>query len=205
MRFFPIVLAILCSIHAWSQSTCKRSSTLFQFDQHSRPRLFTEKLGNHPQFPFLQYEKGITTRALFIRSVKDPESRKNYKIEFDVFNRLLKDVGFVNGYKDIKAANVENLFINPGTIGNLGFFNKESNYIYVRLNPAGEGDDGVAAWKITGPGGCYFYILHTCGNAFFANDPAAGGPGCCKDITVKVKNGYHQHGYDQRSELTPHR
>jgi hypothetical protein len=144
-------------------------------------------LGNHPQFAFLQYEKGITTRALFIKAVKDPESRKNYKIEFDVFNRLLKDIGFVNGYKDVKAANVENHFINPGTIGNLGFFNKESNYIYVRLNPAGEGDDGVAAWKLTGPAGCYFYILHTCGNAFFANDPAAGGPGCCKEITVRVK------------------
>lgn len=187
MRFFPIALAILFSMQAWSQSTCKRSSTLFQFDQHSRPRLFTEKLGNHPQFPFLQYEKGITTRALFIKAVKDPESRKDYKIEFDVFNRLLKDVGFVKGYKDVKAANVENLFINPGTIGNLGFFNRESNYIYVRLNPAGEGDDGVAAWKITGPAGCYFYILHTCGNAFFANDPSAGGPGCCKDITVKVR------------------
>ena len=187
MRFFPIVLAILFSTQAWSQSSCKRSSTLFQFDQHSRPRLFTEKLGNHPQFPFLQYEKGITTRALFIKAVKDPESRKSYKIEFDVFNRLLKDIGFVNGYKDVKAANVENLFINPGTIGNLGFFNKESNYIYVRLNPAGEGDDGIAAWKLTGPAGCYFYILHTCGNAFFANDPAAGGPGCCKDITVRVK------------------
>ncbi len=121
-----------------------------------------------------------------MKSVKDPASRKNYPALFEVFNRLLKDIGFVNGYKDVKTANVENLFINPGTIGNLGFFNKESNYIYVRLNPAGEGDDGVAAWKLTGPTGCSFYILHTCGNAFFANDPAAGGPGCCKDISVNI-------------------
>ncbi len=121
-----------------------------------------------------------------MKSVKDPASRKNYPALFEVFNRLLKDIGFVNGYKDVKTANVENLFINPGTIGNLGFFNKESNYIYVRLNPAGEGDDGVAAWKLTGPTGCSFYILHTCGNAFFANDPAAGGPGCCKDISLNI-------------------
>ena len=150
------------------------------------PRNFTEKLGNHPQFPFLQKDSGITTRALFIQSVKSPDSRKKYKVEFDVFNQLLKDVGFARGYKDIRIANVENLFINPGTIGNLGFFNKKSGYIYVSLNPAGEGGEGVAAWKITGPSGCYFYILHTCGNAFFANDPTAGGPGCCKDIGVKV-------------------
>jgi hypothetical protein len=187
MRFSLIVLLAYFSFgKVCGQSSCKRSSTLFAFDQHSKPRLFTEKLGNHPQFPFLQYENGITTRALFIKAVKDPASRKNYPALFDVFNRLLKDIGFVNGYKDVRAGNVENLFINPGTIGNLGFFNKESSYIYVRLNPAGEGDDGVAAWKLTGPSGCSFYILHTCGNAFFANDPAAGGPGCCKDISIKA-------------------
>jgi hypothetical protein len=187
MRSFLIVfLTCFCLGRVCAQSSCKRSSTLFQFDQHSKPRLFTEKLGNHPQFPFLQYKNGITTRALFMKSVKDPASRKNYPALFEVFNRLLKDIGFVNGYKDVKTANVENLFINPGTIGNLGFFNKESNYIYVRLNPAGEGDDGVAAWKLTGPTGCSFYILHTCGNAFFANDPAAGGPGCCKDISLNI-------------------
>ena len=198
MRFFLIVLlTCFCLGKVHAQSFCKRSSTLFQFDQHSRPRLFTEKLGNHPQFPFLQYENGITTRALFIKAVKDPASRKNYPALFDVFNRLLKDIGFVNGYKDVRAGNVENLFINPGTIGNLGFFNKESSYIYVRLNPAGEGDDGVAAWKLTGPTGCSFYILHTCGNAFFANDPAAGGPGCCKDISVKA-------GTDTLGTAAPH-
>jgi hypothetical protein len=189
MRFLSTVFLSFCllmSIGAWSQTTCKRSSTLFQFDNHIPARNFTEKLGNHPQFPFLQQVNGVTTRALFIQSVKDPQNRKKYKIEFDVFNRLLKDVGFVNGYKDLRAANVENLFINPGTVGNLGFFNKESGYIYVKLNPAGEGDDGVAAWRVTGPEGCYFYILHTCGNAFFANDPNAGGPGCCKEIGVRV-------------------
>src|SRR6201996_7744545 len=190
MRFLSAVFLsslLLMSIGAWSQSTCKRSSTLFQFDNHIPARNFTEKLGNHPQFPFLQQINGVTTRALFIQSVKNPDSRKKYKKEFTVFDALLKEIGFVHGYKDLKPGNVENLFINPGTIGNLGFFNKESNYIYVRLNPAGEGDDGIAAWKVTGPSGCSFYILHTCGNAYFANDPSAGGPGCCKAVTVKVK------------------
>jgi len=176
-----VLLALLCN-GAWSQSSCKRSSTLFQFDSHTRPRNFTERLGNHPQFPFLQHEKGITTRALFIAAVKNPDSRKKYQKEFTVFNQLLQDIGFTNGYKSLKPSNVENLYINPGTIGNLGFFNKESNFIYVRLNPAGESEDGIAAWKLTGPTGCSFYILHTCGNAFFANDPNNNGTGCCRDI-----------------------
>src|SRR5579859_7749220 len=186
-RFFlSVSLVLVCCGVLFSQRPCKRSSPLFRFDPHARPRMFIEKLGNHPQFPFLQYEKGIVTRALFLKAVKDADSRRQYNIEFDVFNRLLQDIGFVNGYKDLRAADIENLFLNPGITGNLGFFNRESNYIYVKLNPAGEGDDGIAAWKITGPSGCYFYILHTCGNAFFANDPTAGGPGCCRDIGVKV-------------------
>jgi hypothetical protein len=185
MRFLLPVFLCLVSMQAWSQSFCSRKSTLFQFDQQMRPRVFTEKLGNHPQFPFLQYEKGISTRALFIKAARDPVSRRNYSKEFAAFNELLHEIGFTNGYRDLRLSNVENLFINPGTIGNLGFFNKGNGYIYVKLNPEGEGEDGIAAWKVTGPTGCYLYILHTCGNAFFANDPAAG-PGCCRDITVKA-------------------
>jgi len=184
-RLLPVFLALV-SFQAWSQSACSRKSTLFQFDPQMRPREFTEKLGNHPQFPFLQYENGISTRALFIKAAKDPSSRKMYKKEFEVFNELLHEIGFTNGYRDLKLSQVENLYINPGTTGNLGFFNKENGYIYVKLNPEGEGDDGIAAWRVTGPEGCYFYILHTCGNAFFANDPMSG-PGCCRDLRVKAQ------------------
>jgi hypothetical protein len=197
MRRFLSIILVLLSMQGWSQTSCSKKSTLFQFDPHMRPRVFTEKLGNHPQFPFLQYEKGTTTRALFLKAAKDPDSRRNYKKEFGVFNELLHEIGFAGGYKDLKLHNVENLYINPGTIGNLGFFNGESNYIYVKLNPAGEGDDGIAAWKITGPYGCYLYILHTCGNAFFANDPAAGGD-CCHAVRVVAQTdtlsvGSHAH------------
>ena len=184
-RFLSLILVIL-SLQAWSQSSCNLHSTLFKFDPRMRPRTFTEKLGNHPQFPFLQYDSGIVTRALFLKAAKDPASRRHFVKEFAAFNDLLHEIGFARGYKDLRISNIENLFINPGTIGNLGFFNKENNYIYVKLNPEGEGDDGIAAWRITGPAGCYFYVLHTCGNAFFANDPAAG-PGCCRDITIKAQ------------------
>jgi hypothetical protein len=186
-RILPVILVFL-SFRAWSQSACSPKSTLFQFDPQMKPRVFTEKLGNHPQFPFLQQENGVSTRAAFLKAVKDPASRKLYKIEFGVFNELLKEIGFAGGYRELRLANVENLYINPGTIGNLGFFNKENGYIYVRLDPAGEGEDGIAAWRVTGPQGCYFYILHTCGNAFFANDPGGAGSGCCRDVTIKAQN-----------------
>jgi hypothetical protein len=185
-RILPLFLVLL-SLQAWSQSACPRKSTLFHFDPQMKPRVFSEKLGNHPQFPFLQQDSGVSTRAAFLKAVKDPASRRAHKKEFDVFNELLKDVGFAGGYRNLKLGDIENLYINPGTIGNLGFFNKENGYIYVRLNPAGEGDDGIAAWRVTGPGGCYFYILHTCGNAFFANDPDGTGSGCCRGLTLKTR------------------
>src|SRR5260221_14428213 len=161
------------------QSTCKTYPTLFKFNQRWSLRPFKEKMDTHPQFPFPKKKKAITTRSLYTASAKTPHSRKTYQKEFTVFNRLLQDIGFVKGYKDLRAANVENLYINPGTIGNLGFFNKESNYIYVSLNPAGEGEDGIAAWKITGPGGCSFYVLHTSGNAIFAHESASSSGRNC--------------------------
>ena len=172
---------------AHSQDPCRKKSSLFKFDASGRPRVFTEKLGNHPQFPFLQSEKGVNTRSLFLQAAKDPANRQQYKKEFAEFNELLKDIGFTNGTKSLTLSRIENLYINPGTIGNLGFYNKEyplNSYIYVKLNPAGEEPDGVAAWKITGPAGCYIYILHTCGNAFYPSD-AASGAGCCKEILLE--------------------
>ena len=172
---------------AFSQDACRKKSSLFKFETAARPRIFTEKLGNHPQFPFLQAEKGVNTRMLFLHAAKDAQNRKNYKKEFDEFNELLKDIGFANGYKSLTLSRIENLYINPGTIGNLGFYNKDfplNSYIYVKLNPAGEEPDGVAAWKITGPAGCYIYILHTCGNAFYPAN-AVSGDGCCREVLVE--------------------
>jgi len=187
MKYYLLVLLTFLTGNAWSQSPCSRISPLFRFDQHARPRLFTDTLGHHPQFPFLQHEKGITTRALFIRAAKDSGSRKTYGPEFKAFNELLKEIGFARGYKDLKMANVTNTYVTPGSIGNLGFYNKEKDgngYIYVQLNPAGESARGIAAWKITGPAGCYLYILHTCGNAFYPNRE---GGDCCREVRATTR------------------
>jgi hypothetical protein len=170
MRYLLLIVFSFTIGQVHAQRNCKKSSPLFRFDAKEHPRLFTDKLGNHPQFPFLQRKNGVTTPNLVIHFTKDPESQKKYPEECKIFDGLLKDIGFVNGYKDLHTVHVKKSFVPDGTIGNLGFYNKEKpqyNYIYVRLNPAGEGRRGVPAWKITGPTGCSFYILHTCGNAFF--------------------------------------
>ncbi|MEJ0079830.1 MAG: hypothetical protein WDM78_02435 [Puia sp.] len=54
------------------------------------------------------------------------------------------------------------------------------NYLYVKLNPAGEAAEGIEAWKLINKNGCFLYILFTCGNAFYPNGNAVivkgGGP-----------------------------
>ena len=85
-RILPLFL-VLFSLQAWSQSACPRKSSLFHFDPQMKPRFFTEKLGNHPQFPFLQRDSGVITRAAFLKAAKDPA---RHTPTFDHFRPLLQ-------------------------------------------------------------------------------------------------------------------
>src|ERR1700721_469725 len=173
MRYFLLLMSIFAFTQAKTQQTCLKHSKLYQFDTDSHSRNFKEKLGNHPEFPFLQQKNGVDSTSAFIKAINLSENQQKYAREFKAFDLLLHNSGFKQGYLDLNETNVENLFINPGTIGNLGFYDKVKdriNYIYVKLNPAGESPDGIAAWKLTNAAGCYLYILHTCGNAFYPNN-----------------------------------
>jgi len=158
---------------------------LYHFDRNTQPRHFTERLGGHPEFPFLQEVNGVNSTELFIRAIRNDSVHVKYAREFKAFDLLLRNSGFKNGYKDLSKKNVQNVHVSPGTIGNLGFYDKQKDlisYIYVRLNPAGEDASGIAAWKLTNSSGCFLYILHTCGNAFYPNSTD-----CCKAITVEAR------------------
>jgi hypothetical protein len=182
-----------------AQTPCYHHSRLYLFNKSDEPRLFTDPLGRHPQFPFLQRINGITTPELFIKSIRDTVKQKKYARTFKAFDLLLRNSGF-HGYKELNNKNVRKVYITPGTIGNLGFYNGQTdvmNYLYVKLNPANEAPEGIEAWKLINKQGCFLYILFTCGNAFYPNGDAvvtvAGGvpvPGgnngnCCKTLTVK--------------------
>ncbi|HTQ28662.1 MAG TPA: hypothetical protein VMI35_11055 [Puia sp.] len=188
MRYLFVLLTAFVFSQAYSQRVCPKNSRLYEFDPNSHPRNFTERLGNHPEFPFLQRINGVTTPDLFIKSINNPANQQKYEREFKAFDLLLRNSGFTRGYLDLSEKNVENIFITAGTIGNLGFYDRQKdliNYIYVKLNPAGESPDGIAAWKLTNKKGCYLYVLHTCGNAFYPNNSAAGE--CCKTFSVETE------------------
>ncbi|HTQ64341.1 MAG TPA: hypothetical protein VMI12_06060 [Puia sp.] len=191
MRYLLLLVTLFLFSQAYSQPNCLKNSKLYYFDPTvSAPRNFTERLGNHPQFPFLQEKNGVNTTAAFIASINNPENQQKYNREFLAFDLLLRNSGFTNGYKDLNDDNVENVFVPKGTIGNLGFYDPKKDrisYIYVKLNPAGEPKNGVPAWKLTTAKGCYLYILHTCGNAFYPNDnPKALTSGRGKGVRVGV-------------------
>jgi len=192
---------IITGTTLFAQKSCYQNSRLYLFNKHDEPRLFTDPLGRHPQFPFLQRMNGITTPELFIKSINDPKQQGKYTRTFPAFDLLLRKSGFEHGYKDLNTKNVRKVYITPGTVGNLGFFNQQTNvinYLYVKLNPAGEAPEGIEAWKLINKNGCFLYILFTCGNAFYPNGEAvivkgggpvvisAGGSGgaCCRTVTV---------------------
>jgi hypothetical protein len=192
---------IITGTTLFAQKSCYQNSRLYLFNKHDEPRLFTDPLGRHPQFPFLQRMNGITTPELFIKSINDPHQQGKYTRTFPAFDLLLRNSGFANGYKDLNKKNVRKVYITPGTVGNLGFFNQQTNvinYLYVKLNPSGEAAEGVEAWKLINKNGCFLYILFTCGNAFYPNGdavivkggapvviPSGGNNGaCCRAVTV---------------------
>jgi hypothetical protein len=191
MRYALLLAYLTAVLQVYSQPHCPRNSHLYQFDRNGQPRHFTERLGSHPQFPFLQEEHGVSTADLFLRAVRDSSVREKYKREFGAFDLLLRNSGFKNGYKDLQASSVKNVYIPIGTIGNLGFYDPQRDlmsYNYVVLEPAGESPHGVASWKLTNRYGCFLYILHTCGNAFYPNEGGSGrvAGDCCKTLDVQI-------------------
>jgi hypothetical protein len=191
MRFFILFFAVLaCCSQSFGQKRCPQYSRLYTFYKGNEPRLFAEPLGRRPEFPFLQKINGVTSPTLFIKAIRDTVKQHKYAREFKAFDLLLRNSGFTHGYKDLHLKSVTKVYINPGTRGNLGFYDKEKdviNYEYVILSPAGEGPHGTSAWKLTNASGCFLYILHTCGNGFYPNGSTGGNEGgaCCKTISVQ--------------------
>jgi hypothetical protein len=195
MRYFLLSVLVFALFESKAQPPCPKNSKLYQFDSDKNPRNFKEKLGNHPEFPFLQQKNGVDSISSFINAINSQDNQRKYAREFKAFDLLLHNSGFANGYHDLTESNVENLYLSRGTIGNLGFYDKGKdriNYIYVKLNPAGEDGPGIAAWKLTNAAGCYLYILHTCGNAFYPNNTGKlsgrsnnSSKDCCKTLTVE--------------------
>ncbi len=64
MRVYLMFFFLIIAGSTLYAQKCYQNSRLYLFDKHDEPRLFTDPLGRHPQFPFLQRVNGITTPEL---------------------------------------------------------------------------------------------------------------------------------------------
>ncbi len=131
-----------------------------------------QKLGTDPEFPFLQH---LSSTQQVYQAIKKNAGKDN--LEMAEFNNILAGIGFTNGAKDVAAANVTSANLPSGTTGNMGDGSLTSSYAKLDL-----GDDGVKAWKVTGPSG-FVYFLAKCGNAFY---PGGAKGTACINAPVNV-------------------
>ena len=145
-------------------------SPYFNFSNVGTPKNI-QKLGTDPEFPFLQHK---ASAAQVYQAIKKNADKDDHQMS--EFNNILMAIGFANGAKDVRQADVTSANIPSGTMGNMGDGTYTASYSKLDL-----GDDGVKAWKVTGSSG-YVYFLAACGNAFYPNS-GKGGTAC---ITAPV-------------------
>jgi hypothetical protein len=175
MKRIFVIFTIFSAATAFAQTPCSRSTPLFSFDNASVGYgKEVHRLGSNPEFPFLR-NKSNTGQVYSAIKRND----KNNGRGMMTFNKLMMDVGFANGVKDMDASSITEARIPYGTEGNMGSGGYSYSYCKLATDP-----NGTRAWKISSGGDCYVYILQTCGNAFYPN----GGTKktACLDVPVSV-------------------
>lgn len=148
--------------------TCGKNHPIFKFDNPGTATA-VHSLGANPQNPALRNKASVDA---LVNGMKAKPSRE--------LNNMLKEIGFADGARSVKASNVTATTISAGTTGNMGDGN--NNYHYVKMAST------FKAWKITSDDGCSVYVLAQCGNTFFPGSGVANAAVApkCKDITVNV-------------------
>ena len=154
----------LMMIGAATYAQDQNRNSLYSFYNVGAPKE-VDRLGTNPEFPFI---KNMSTKQQVYQAIKRNADKDNR--EMAEFNNILSGIGFMNGAKDVEASNITSANLPSGTTGNMGDGSLSSSYTRLNL-----GDDGVKAWKVTGPTG-YVYFLAKCGNAFYPNN--AKGTAC---------------------------
>jgi hypothetical protein len=140
-----------------AQGDCSKNHPVYNVDASSAPKkVYT--LGSDPEFPFL---RNLSSRQQVVNALHSPANRKKYPGKMREMDKMLQEIGFPNGTKDVMAGNVNPITIPAGTTGNMG--NGHMNYSYTNLSGRPH-----KAWKISS-GDCYISFLSTCGNAFYDN------------------------------------
>jgi hypothetical protein len=158
-RSILIPAFFLVASSCFAQTQCSQSNPIFRTDNYGAAKE-VYSFGSNPEFPFL---RNLSTPQQVANAMKKGIARHGMA----ELNRMMMDIGFTNGVKDVTAAYVTEDYVATGTPGNMGDGNFSTAYIKLM-----GGDQGVKTWKISSPTGCYVYILAKCGNAFYPAKPA---------------------------------
>ncbi len=164
-----------------AQSDCDKNHPVYKVDISGTPRtVYT--LGTDPEFPFL---RNLSTPEQVVAAMNSNANKKKYPRQMKELNKMLVQIGFANGTKDVQPANVSAYSIAPGTTGNMG--NGHFKYSYIAL----DGGKAKKAWKIANGDLCYIAFLNTCGNAFYPSGVEnattyTGNKPKCENVEVNI-------------------
>jgi hypothetical protein len=149
MKRIILIPAIAIAMSGFAQST---DNAFYRFDNAGTPKEIST-LGTSPQFPFM---KNLSSPKQVANAINRNGARNAE------MNSLLTSIGFANGAKDVREANVSMSYLPMGTEGNMGSAHTSSQYMKL----AGNGENRKG-WKITSSTGEYVYFMAKCGNSFF--------------------------------------
>ena len=173
---------ILAASVLFAQGDCNKDHPVYKADISERPsRVYA--LGSDPEFPFL---RNLSTPQQVVAAMNSRENRKKYPRQMRELNNMLMEIGYANGTKDVKVADVSSYYVSPGTTGNMGNGHFKYNYSVI---------EGKArkAWKITSGDQCGISFFTACGNAFYAlggNSATTytGNKPKCENVEVNINS-----------------
>lgn len=174
-----ILMAVFAGITSIcnAQVGCTKNNPLFNTDNGKSPKKVYE-LGSNPEFAFL---RNLSTPQQVLAAINSADAKNKRGV--DHLNKLLMDVGFTNGVKDLTVQNISEYWIPSGTTGNMGTGGHNIQYSKLMAHNG----KGIRSWKIESTNGCALYILKPCGNTFYATNLPAARP-VCVNVPLSVSS-----------------
>lgn len=159
-----LLFAVFSGYAVDAQTSCGAKHRAFKTPSKGNTPKTIKRLGSDPQFIPLRH---LSSHEAMYKGIKALNKNPRYKKEINALFRAAGYTGVTD--PDFVSANLHKTTIPFGTIGMLG--DGQHTYLYSILTLTGE--QRIKCWKIDGVnGGCDFYIMDECGNAFVRT----GGP-----------------------------
>jgi OmpA-OmpF porin, OOP family len=146
----------LAYLNGCPEKGCQCAGSIFDIPVNGQAKSVT-RLGTNPEFG----NSRSLSPAQFYSKLKTAYRQSAANRVF--LDELFKNMGYTNGFADVKADMFSNSSIPAGTTGNLGF-SKAHKTQYSILNLS---TTDLDAFKVSSINGCDVYFMKTCGNHFY--------------------------------------